>query len=298
MGIMAAANTRVLCFAQPDDARAECVDRMRRAGTEVVAVVEPLGEPGRSDALPLLDTAVQAAHETGANAALVHVAPEAAADAMMEAIDAGLALIVCATRGVPTRDMVKVINYLQGSSDLRGPRHSEGHIWLLGPGSAGVITPGAAMVGTLDPDVFLPGHVGIVSRSNALAEVVAASLTERGIGQSTCLVTGSALIAPTRLADLLGMLEADPDTEAIVIVGGVGGTELEGAAFLRQAVSKPVVAYLAGRGAPPGINVGADGDFVCAKPNEVENKAAALREAGAQVVATLEEIAPAVSGRV
>ena len=298
MGVMANSTTRVLCFGTQARDSAGCCDRMRAAGTEVVARVEPSGGPASCEAAPLYATAADAVRETGANAAFVDTLPDAAADAMMEAIDAGLSLIVCKTRAVPARDMVKVINYVHGSTDLAGPRHHEDKIHWLGPGSGGVITPGAGMVGTLNVDVFSPGRAAIVARCDVLAEAAAAALTREGIGQSSCLVTSAALIVPTHLVDVLGMLEADPDTEVIVIIGGVGGdAEFAAAAFIEEAVTKPVVAYLPGRSAPPGINLGAHGDFASAKPNEMEEKAAALQNAGALIVSGIEEIAPAVAER-
>jgi len=302
MGIMVSSTTRVLCFATPGPAGgadcAACVSRMRRAGTTVVGVVQADGGATSIGDLVVFDTAEQAVRETAANAALVSVLADGAADAMMEAIDAGLSLVLCRTKAVPARDMVKVINYLQGSAGLGGPRHNEGRIWLLGPGSSGAITPGAGMVGALDPGLFRPGRVAVVSQSGCLAEAAAAQLTARGIGQSTCLVTSAALIVPTRLADVLGMLEADPDTEVIVLIGGIGGrAELEAAAFIREAVSKPTIAYLPGRSAPPGVNLGAEGDFASARPDETEEKAEALRKAGALVVPSLDDITPAVAER-
>ena len=298
MGILVGPATRVLCFGSTGAALDAAVSRMLSAGTAVVAVLDPGGRPDGHDGAPAFDTAAQAARETGANAAIVLLPPDAAADAMMEAIDAALPLIVCATRGVPARDMVKVINYLEGSADLTGPRHSEGNTLLLGPGSAGVITPGAGMVGLLDVEAFSPGPAAVVACSQYLAESAAELLTRHKIGQSACLVTGSALISATRLADALGMLEADPDTEVIVLIGGIGGSaEVEAAAFIKDAVRKPVIACLPGRSAPPGVNLGADGDFACATPDEVRDKAAALREAGALVVPGLDHLAGAVAGK-
>jgi len=298
MGIMVSAATKVLCFGAESESFVASRERMQRAGTDVVATVHPTGGIADAADLPVYDTAIQAVRETGANAALVDAPPDAAADSLMEAIDAGLSLVVCRTPNPPVRDIVKAINYLQGSADLGGPRHSEGRIRLLGPGSAGAITPGEGMVGALDVDVFTPGQVAIIAKSGSLAEATAAALTAQGIGQSTCAVTGSALIVPTRLADALGMLEADPDTEVIVLIGGVGDrAEIEAAGFIKEAVTKPLVAYLPGRSAPPGVNIGAPGDFACATPNEMETKALALREAGVLVVSGLEEITPAVAER-
>jgi len=301
MGILVKADTRVLCFAPPgpdDQACSHCLERARDAGTQVVGMVRPGEDAARPAPCPLYPTAVQAVRDTGANAALIHVQPGIATDAMMEAIDAGLPLIVCRTHGVPARDMVKVINYLQSSSDLSGPRHNEGRIWLLGPGSSGVIAPGTGMVGTFEPRLFRPGPVAIVSRSNCLAETAAQLLEQHHIGQSTCLVTSSALIVPTRLADVLGMLEADPDTEVIVMIGGVGGyAELEAADFVKEAVTKPIIAYLPGRSAPPGIDLGANGDCASAGTAEIAHKAAALRDAGVLVVPHIEDIVPAVADR-
>jgi succinyl-CoA synthetase alpha subunit len=154
------------------------------------------------------------------------------------------------------------------------------------------------MVGRLDVDVFGPGPVGIVSRSSCLAEETAAALSRQDIGQSTCLVTSSALVAPTRLADVLGMLEADPETEVIVMIGGVGGgAELEAARFIKTAVTKPIAAFLPGRSAPAGIDIGADGDFALARVNEIQEKTAALRDAGVTVAEDIDGIVATAAKR-
>ena len=296
MGILVNNATRVLCFAGESGRLAAAVAAMREAGTHVVALVDPAGGCTDRCGLPAFDTAVRAVRDAGANAAVVLLPRPVAADALMEAVDAHIPLIVCTARGVPVRDMVKVINYLQGSADLTGPRHSEGTTWLLGPGSAGVITPGAGMVGVIDVRAFRPGRVAIVSRSNCLAEAAGAALGAEQIGQSTCIATGFALVSPTRIGSVLGMLEADPDTEIVVLIGGVGGgPEFEAAAFIKEAVAKPVIAFLPGRSAPPGINIGAEGDFVSARADEIEEKTTALRDAGVQVVARFDDIVPAVA---
>jgi succinyl-CoA synthetase alpha subunit len=297
MGILVKPHTRVVCFGEPTEACEGCTNRLRAAGTELVAVVRPEWGPALKDT-PTFDTAVEAVRETDANAAIVDLPSELAADAMMEAIDAGLGLIVCRTHAVPARDMVKVINYLHGSADLRGQRHNEGKIWLLGPGSGGMITPGVGMVGSFDPNIFRPGPVAIASRSTAMAEDAADALSQQDIGQSTCMVTSSALIVPTQLPDVLGMLEADPDTEIIVMIGGVGGTaEIEAAHFIREAVTKPVVAYLPGGSAPAGVNIAAKGDFASAVAGEIERKTEALQREDVVVVSSIDELVAAVAAR-
>jgi succinyl-CoA synthetase alpha subunit len=298
MGIMVNPATQVVCFDAPGHPCRPGVELMRRAGTEPVALVGPAEAATAPSDVPRFATAKEAVRATGANAAFVSTGEQAAADAMMEAVDAGLALVVCRTPSVPARDLVKVIGYLETSAGLEGPRYNAGRVRLLGPGSRGAITPGAGMVGTLDPDAFRPGPVGLVSRCGALAEAAAARLTGRGIGQSTCLVTSFGLISPTRLADVLGMFEADPDTEVIALIGGAGGdAEYEAATFIQEAVTKPIVAYLAGRHAPPGVNVGAAGDFVSARPGEVADKTAALRRAGVTVVDALDDLPAAAAER-
>jgi succinyl-CoA synthetase alpha subunit len=297
MGVMVNADSSVICFGRSDTSCTGCSARMQEAGSRVAAAVRGACSPGPD--VPVFDTAAEAARRTGADAALICVRPDLAADAMMEATDTGLTLIICRSRGVPMRDMVKAISYLQGSTGLNGPRHNEGRVRILGPGSCGVITPRQGMVGTFDVSAFSPGNVAIASRSNELAESTAARLTSAGIGQSTCLVTSSALIVPTRLVDVLGMFEADPQTEVIVLIGGLGGnSEFEAATFIGEAVSKPVVAFVPGSSAPPGVNVGAHGDFASGQPGETERKRDAFRKAGALVVEHYEEIPEAVAERV
>jgi succinyl-CoA synthetase alpha subunit len=296
VGVIVTSESRVVCFGRNDALCTGCDARMRQVGSNVVAMVGAACTAGPH--VPRFDTAIDAVRNTGANAALVCVPPDAAADAIMEAVDAGLALIVCRARGVPARDMVKAVSYLQASTGLSGSRHNEGRVRLLGPGSHGVITPGAGMVGTFDVSAFTPGNVAIASRSNELAEATAARLTAARIGQSTCLATSAALIVPTRLVDVLGMFEADPQTEVIVLIGGLGGdSEFEAATFVGEAVTKPIIAYVPGASAPPRLNLGAGGDFASGLPGETALKREALRAAGAMVVDHHEEIADAIAER-
>ena len=242
MAVLVDANTRLMV----QGIGTEGANHMRRSiayGTNVVAAIHPKRGGEQQDGVPIFTTVDQAVRETGANVTIIFVPAPFAADAILEAAAANVPLIVCITEGIPVMDMVRVKAALQGSSSV-----------LIGPNCPGVITPGTkTRVGIMPGDVFLPGRVGVVSRSGTLVYEVVAQLTNEGIGQSTCIGVGGDPIIGTRQVEAIRMLNEDPDTDAIVMVGEIGGSaEQEAAAYIKANVKKPVVAFIAGATAPPG----------------------------------------------
>lgn len=273
MSVLVDANTRLLV----QGIGTEGANHMRRSiayGTQVVAAIHPRRGGEEQDGVPIFTTVDEAVRTTGANVSIIFVPAAGAADAILEAADAGLPLIVCITEGIPVLDMVKV------KAGLRGSRTT-----LIGPNCPGVITPGGkARVGIMPGDVFLPGEVGVVSRSGTLVYEVVAQLTDEGIGQSTCIGVGGDPIIGTRQVEAIRMLNEDPGTKAIVMVGEIGGSaEQEAAAYIKEQVKKPVVAFIAGATAPPGRRMGHAGAIISGEDGKAENKKAALRAAGAYV---------------
>lgn len=255
----------------------EGANHMRRSiayGTNVVAAIHPRRGGEQQDGVPIFTTVDQAVHDTGANVSIIFVPAAGAADAILEAAAARMPLIVCITEGVPVMDMVTVKRALMGSGSV-----------LIGPNCPGVITPSTkTRVGIMPGDVFLPGGVGVVSRSGTLVYEVVAQLTDQGIGQSTCIGVGGDPIIGTRQLEAVRMLNEDPDTTAIVMVGEIGGSaEQEAAAYIKQYVKKPVVAFIAGATAPEGRRMGHAGAIISGEDGKAENKKAALRAAGAYV---------------
>jgi succinyl-CoA synthetase alpha subunit len=273
MAVLLDANTRLLV----QGIGTEGANHMRRSiayGTNVVAAIHPRRGGEQQDGVPIFTTVDQAVRETGANVSIIFVPAPAAADAILEAAAAGIPLVVCITEGIPVLDMVTVKAALRGSSTR-----------LIGPNCPGVITPGTkTRVGIMPGDVFLPGRVGVVSRSGTLVYEVVAQLTGLGIGQSTCIGVGGDPIIGTRQVEAVRLLNEDPDTDAIVLVGEIGGSaEQEAAAYIRDHVKKPVVAFIAGATAPPGRRMGHAGAIISGEDGKAENKKAALRAAGARV---------------
>lgn len=255
----------------------EGANHMRRSiayGTNVVAAIHPRRGGEQQDGVPIFTTVDQAVRDTGANVSIIFVPAAGAADAILEAAAARMPLIVCITEGVPVMDMVTVKRALMGSGSV-----------LIGPNCPGVITPSTkTRVGIMPGDVFLPGGVGVVSRSGTLVYEVVAQLTDQGIGQSTCIGVGGDPIIGTRQLEAVRMLNEDPDTTAIVMVGEIGGSaEQEAAAYIKQYVKKPVVAFIAGATAPEGRRMGHAGAIISGEDGKAENKKAALRAAGAYV---------------
>lgn len=273
MAVLLDENTRLLV----QGIGTEGANHMRRSiayGTSVVAAIHPRRGGEEQDGVPIFTTVEQAVRETGANVSIIFVPAPFAADAILEAAGAEVPLIVCITEGIPVQDMVKVRAALQGSKSI-----------LIGPNCPGVITPSTkTRVGIMPGDVFLNGKVGVVSRSGTLVYEVVAQLTALGIGQSTCIGVGGDPIIGTRQVEAVRMLNEDPDTHAIVMVGEIGGSaEQEAAAYIKEHVKKPVVAFIAGATAPPGRRMGHAGAIISGEDGKAENKKAALREAGAYV---------------
>jgi succinyl-CoA synthetase alpha subunit len=246
----------------------------REYGTKVVAGVTPGKGGSRHEGVPVFDTVREAVEAEGANTSLIFVPPAFGADAILEAIDAGVPLVVCITEGIPTLDMVRVARSLRGS----GTR-------LIGPNCPGVISPGKARVGIMPGHIHKPGKVGVVSRSGTLTYEAVGQLTRLGLGQSTCVGIGGDPIIGTSFVDCLRLFEADPATEAILMIGEIGGTaEEEAAAYVKRQVSKPVIGYIAGRTAPPGRRMGHAGAIIAGGKGGASEKIAAFRRAGIAVV--------------
>ena len=255
-------------------------------GTTVVGGVTP-GKGGTThDGWPVFDTVADAVRETGANASVIFVPPQAAADAILEAADAALPLVVCITEGVPTLDMLGVVQRLDGG----GTR-------LVGPNCPGVLTAGQAKAGIIPGHISREGRVGIVSRSGTLTYEAMHQLTRLGLGQSTCIGIGGDPLIGTTFVDALRLFAADADTEAVVLIGEIGGSaEEEAAAFIRQGFGKPVVGFVAGLTAPPGRRMGHAGAIISGGRGTAADKISALEGAGVRVVRSPAEIGSAVAG--
>ena len=244
--------------------------RNKGYGTRVVAGVTP-GKAGRSvDGVPVFDTVAEAAGETGADASLVFVPARFAADAILEAADAGVGLIVCVTEGIPVMDMAVVYNYLLGKPHV-----------LIGPNCPGLISPGKANLGIIPFEICIEGPVGLVSRSGTLTYQVMNELTQAGVGQSTCVGIGGDPIIGSSFVDVLGRFEDDPETEAVILIGEIGGDDEERAArFIDDRMTKPVVAYVAGFTAPPGKRMGHAGAIITGSKGTAQAKAEAFEAVG------------------
>jgi succinyl-CoA synthetase alpha subunit len=257
----------------------------REYGTKIVAGVTP-GKGGIvHEGIPVFDTVAAAVAKEAANTSLIFVPPAFAADAILEAADAGIRVIVCITEGIPTLDMVRVARALQGR-DIR----------LIGPNCPGIISPGKAKVGIMPGHIHRPGRAGVVSRSGTLTYEAVGQLTAREIGQSTCVGIGGDPIIGTTFVDALRLFQADPETDAILMIGEIGGTaEEDAAAFVRSHVSKPVVGFICGQTAPPGRRMGHAGAIISGGTGTAAEKMAAMRKAGITVVKSPAEMGQAVA---
>jgi succinyl-CoA synthetase alpha subunit len=245
--------------------------QMIEYGTQVVGGVTP-GKGGQKfdGSVPIFNTVEQAVKETGANATVIYVPPTFAADAMMEAADAGISFIVCITEGVPVLDMTKVYPFVKE----KGAR-------LLGPNCPGLISPGKSKVGIIPGRICTPGPIGLVSRSGTLTYEVVFQMTRAGMGQTTCVGIGGDPINGTSFIDCLAAFEADPDTKAVVMIGEIGGTdEQEAAAFVKKKMSKPVVGFIAGQTAPPGRRMGHAGAIISGSAGTAAEKMEAFEANG------------------
>jgi succinyl-CoA synthetase alpha subunit len=242
----------------------------REYGTQMVAGVTP-GRGGTDfEGIPIFDTVADAVRATGADASVIYVPPAGAADAVLEAAAAGVALVVCITEGVPVLDMVRVKRALDGSG-----------VRLIGPNCPGIITPGECKIGIMPGYIHTPGRVGVVSRSGTLTYEAVHQLTLLGIGQSTCIGIGGDPIVGTGFVDALRLFAADPGTDAVVMIGEIGGTaEEEAAAFIHDHVEKPVVGFIAGQTAPKGKRMGHAGAIIAGGKGTAAEKMDALRRAG------------------
>jgi len=256
-------------------------------GTHVVGGVTPGKGGAKHLDLPVFDTVEQAVKETGANATVIFVPPPFAGDAIMEAADAGLPLVVCISEGIPTLDMVKAWEFLKG----RNTR-------LIGPNCPGIISPGKCKIGIMPGQIHLEGHVGVVSRSGTLTYEAVGQLTKLGIGQSTCIGIGGDPIIGTNFLDALELFNADPDTHAIVMIGEIGGNAEEtAAAYVKAHVKKPVVGFVAGQTAPPGRHMGHAGAIIAGGSGKASDKIKAMEEAGITVCSSPAEIGEKIQSR-
>jgi succinyl-CoA synthetase alpha subunit len=247
--------------------------QMREFGTQVVAGVTPGRSGGNVEGVPVFDAVKDAVEKTQANASCIFVPAPYARDALLEAVDAGIRLCVVVTEHIPFHDMLVMYHYARS----KGTR-------IIGPNCPGIAAPGKAKVGIIPNVVFQPGRVGVISRSGTLTYEIVNGIKETGLGQSTCIGLGGDPVVGTSFVDALPLFEADPDTDVLVMVGEIGGTaEEDGAEYIRQHFTKPVVAYIAGRSAPPGKRMGHAGAIITRGKGTAATKVAALESAGARV---------------
>ena len=259
--------------------------RMLESGTNVVAGVTP-GKGGQDhDGVPVFNTVHEAAEETGANASVIFVPPPFAADAVFESLDSGMQTICCITEGIPVHDMMRVADFI-ASKDAT----------LIGPNCPGVLSPGKSNVSIMPQDIFLPGNVGVVSRSGTLTYQIVNELTQRGIGQTTAVGIGGDPIIGTDFIEILKKFEADPETECAVMIGEIGGNaEQLAAEYVQREMSTPVVAYIAGFTAPEGKTMGHAGAIVSGGDSTAQAKSDALRRAGIRAATNPSEVAELVA---
>ncbi|MFT4604227.1 MAG: succinyl-CoA synthetase alpha subunit [Rhodothermales bacterium] len=274
MSILVDRNTRLIVQGFTGKEGTFHSEQMIEYGTPLVGGVTP-GKGGQTHlGKPVFNTVADAVEKEGANASVIFVPPPFAADAILESAMAGIEVVICITEGIPARDMVSVFHYCQ----------QEG-VKLVGPNCPGVITPGQAKVGIMPAMIFKPGNVGVVSRSGTLTYEAVDQLTREGFGQSTAVGIGGDPIIGSRFVDILTLFQADDETEAVIMIGEIGGTaEEEAAAYIKEHMTKPVFAFIAGQTAPPGRRMGHAGAIISGGQGTAEEKFAALEDAGAVIV--------------
>ncbi len=286
MSILVNKDTKVICQGFTGSQGTLHSEQALKYGTQLVGGVTPGKGGGEHLGLPIFDTMRDAVDKTGATASVIYVPAAFCKDSILEAADAGIELIVCITEGIPTLDMLAVKAALEARGNVR----------LVGPNCPGVITPGECKIGIMPGEIHLPGKVGIVSRSGTLTYEAVKQTTDRGFGQSSCVGIGGDPIPGSNFIDILALFEQDPGTEAIVMVGEIGGNaEEEAAEFIKTNVTKPVVGYIAGVTAPPGKRMGHAGAIIAGGKGTAKEKFAALNAAGVRTVESLADIGDALA---
>lgn len=285
MSILINKDTRVICQGITGHAGSFHTERMLEYGTKLVAGVTPGKGGTMHHGVPVFDNVLDAVTKTGANASVIYVPAPFAADAIMEAAEAGIELVVCITEGIPTLDMIKVKKYLAN----RNTR-------LIGPNCPGVITPGACKIGIMPGYIHKPGNIGVVSRSGTLTYEAVWQLTQRDLGQSTCLGIGGDPIGGANFVDVLRLFQADRETHAIVLIGEIGGSaEEEAAEVIKQEITKPVIGFIAGVTAPQGKRMGHAGAIITGGKGTAISKISALKNAGITAVDSPADIGETVA---
>jgi succinyl-CoA synthetase alpha subunit len=282
MSVLVGKDTKLIVQGITGSAGTFHAKQMREYGTNVVGGVTPGKGGSVHEGFPVFDTVAEAVKKTGANATVIYVPPPGAADAILEAAQAGIRVVVCITEGIPTLDMVRAKRALSAYGDK---------VVLIGPNCPGIITPGACKIGIMPGYIHKAGKVGVVSRSGTLTYEAAHQLTALGLGQSTAIGIGGDPVKGLDFVDCLAMFEKDPQTEAVLMIGEIGGTSEEDAArFVKANMKKPVAAFIAGQTAPPGKRMGHAGAIISGGKGTAAEKIAALREAGIAIAPTPAEL--------